>query len=511
MSGSERRNRRGRQERHAERAQTKIAQLPYIQRRIPLMELLTAAGLEQIENNAELILEEVGMDFRNDPEVLALWRDSAADVRGERVHIPRGLCKQLLRTAPGQFMHHARNPDRSVQIGGDAIVFAPVAGAPFVSDLDRGRRYGTLEDFQDLTRLVHMSPAMHHAGYFSCEPTDVPVNQRHLDLMYTLFRYTDKPFTGAHGQANQAEESLLMSRMVFGNEFVNDNVVTMVNVNVNSPLVLDDTMMQLLKVYARQNQAVIITPAVLAGAMGPVTAAGCLAQLHAETIAGMSLVQLINPGAPVIYGGFIGSASMQTGAPEFGAAENAHCLMVIGQLARRLNIPVRSGGALTASKTADAQAAYESMQMMLVSVLSGINLVFHSAGWLEGGLVTGYEKLIIDADRLVMLQRMAEGMDMSENAQALDAMREVGPGGHFLGCSHTIRNFRSAFHESELADTSSFEQWQSEGRRTTEQRANKIWKRMLLEYEAPPLDPAIDEALHVFIKERKSGKTVVKT
>lgn len=505
MSGSERRTRRGREERRAERAQPKLVQLPYIQRKIPLMELLAEAGLEQIENNAELILEEIGMDFRNDPEVLDLWQDAGADVQGERVHIPRGLCKQLLRTAPSQFIHHARNPDRSVQIGADAIVFAPVAGAPFVSDLDKGRRYGTLEDFQNITKLVHMSSAMHHAGYFSCEPTDVPTDQRHLDLMYTLFRYTDKPFTGAHGQASQAEESLVMSRMVFGHKFVDNNVVTMVNVNVNSPLTLDDTMMRLLKVYARQNQAVIITPAVLTGAMGPVTAAGCLGQLHAETIAGMSLVQLVKPGAPVIYGGFIGSASMQTGAPAFGTAENAHTLMVIGQLARRLNIPVRSGGALTSSKTADAQAAYESMQMMLVSVLSGINLMFHSAGWLEGGLVTGYEKLIIDADRLVMLQRMAEGMDMSENAQALDALREVGPGGHFLGCSHTIGNYRTAFHESELADTSSFEQWQTEGKLTTEQRANKIWKRMLIEYEAPPLDRAIDEALQAFIEEKKTG------
>ncbi len=505
MSKSERAARRGRQDRRAERSQPKLHQLPYIRRKIPLMELVGGEGLEQIENNAELILEEIGMDFRNDSEILDLWKNAGADVRGERVHIPRGLCKKLLQSAPAQFIHHGRNPARSVQIGGDAIVFAPVAGAPFVSDLDKGRRYGTLEDFQNLTRLVHMSPAMHHAGYFSCEPADVSVDERHLDLMYTLFRYTDKPSTGAHGQASQAEESILMSRIVFGDEFVDENVVTMVNVNVNSPLVLDETMLRLLKVYARQNQAVIITPAVLSGAMGPVTAAGCLAQLHAETLAGMSTVQLVNPGAPVIYGGFIGSASMQTGAPTFGTSENAHTLMVIGQLARRLNIPVRSGGALTSSKFADAQAAYESMQMMLISVLSGVNLIFHSAGWLEGGLVTSYEKLIIDADRLVMLQRLAEGIDLSENAQALEALREVGPGGHFLGCSHTVKNYRTAFHESELADTSSFEQWQAEGSLSTEQRANRIWKRMLKEYEKPPLDPAVDEALKDFIRQRKAN------
>ncbi|MDK1119043.1 MAG: trimethylamine methyltransferase family protein [Anaerolineae bacterium] len=505
MSKSAHRTRRGREKRRAERKRPRVTQLPYIQRKIPLMELLNEEGLDQIENNSEQILEEIGMDFRGDPEILGLWRDAGADVQGERVHIPRGLCKQALKTAPSQFIHYARNPERSVQIGGDAIVFAPVAGAPFVFDLDKGRRYGTLQDFQNLTRLVQMSPAMHHAGYFSCEPTDVAVNQRHLDLIYTLVRYTDKPIIGAHGQASQAEESLLMSRMVFGDDFVDDNVVSMVNVNVNSPLVLDETMMQLLKVYARQNQAVIITPAVLTGAMGPVTVAGCLAQLHAETLAGMSLVQLINPGAPVIYGGFIGSVSMQTGAPTFGTAENAHALMVIGQLARRLNIPVRSGGALTSSKTADAQAAYESMQMMLTSVMSGINLMFHSAGWLEGGLVTGYEKLIIDADRLVMLQRLAEGIDMSENAQAMEALREVGPGGHFLGCNHTQKNYLSAFQDSKLTDTSSFEQWQTEGNMTTEQRANKIWKQMLKEYEAPPLDVTIDEALQAFIQEKKAS------
>lgn len=505
MSRRERAGRRGRDERRAERSQPRLAPLPYIHRRIPLTQLLSEEGLDQIENNAETILEEIGMDFRNDPEIIELWKGAGADVLGERVHIPRGLCRSLLQTAPREFIHHARNPARSVQIGGDAIVFAPVAAAPFVTDLDRGRRYGTLEDFRNLTRLVHMLPAMHHAGYFSCEPTDVEVDKRHLDLMYTLFRYTDKPFAGAHGQAFQAEESIVMSRMVFGDDFVDSNVVTMVNVNVNSPLVLDETMLRLLKVYSRQGQAVIITPAVLTGAMGPVTAAGCLAQLHAETMAGMSVVQMIRPGAPVIYGGFIGSASMQTGAPTFGTSENAHTLMAIAQLARRLQVPVRSGGALTSSKAADAQAASESMQMMLVSVLAGINLMFHSAGWLDGGLATGFEKLIIDADRLVMLQRLAEGMDMSENALAMDALREVGPGGHFLGCSHTLKNYRTAFHESELADTSSFEQWQAEGSLNAEQRANRIWKRMLREYEEPAIDPAIDEALQAFVRERQRG------
>lgn len=500
---SRRRLKGGRAQRRADRARAEITQLPFITRKIPATVLLGEEGLAQIESNAETILEEIGIDFRGDAEVLKLWHDAGADVQGERVHIPRGLCTELLKTAPAQFVQHARNPDRNVQIGGDATVFAPVGGAPFVRDLENGRRYGTLEDFQNLTKLVQMSPALHHAGYFTTEPTDVPVEQRHLDLIYTLARYSDKPFFGGHGQEIQAKQSLEMYRILFGDQFVNDNVVTMVNVNVNSPLVLDDTMTRLLKVYSAANQAVIITPAVLTGAMGPVSAAGCLAQLHAETIAGMCLTQLVRPGSPVLYGGFIGSASMQTGAPTFGTAENAHTLTVIAQLARRLNVPVRSGGALTASKTTDAQAMFESMQMMMVSVLSGMNLIIHSAGWLESGLVAGLEKLIVDADRLIMLQRLADGLDLSTDAFAMDAIREVGPGGHFLGCEHTQTYFRSAFHDSKLADTSSFEQWQQEGELSTEQRAHHIWKKMLRDYEAPSLDSATDEALQAYMEEKR--------
>jgi len=502
-----RRSKGGRAARRKSRERQKLVQLSYIDRKIPVTELLTAEGLEEIEDCALQILDEIGMDFRGDAEILKLWHDAGADVQGERVRIPRGLCAELLANAPSQFTQHARNPERSVQFGGNAMVFAPVAGAPFVRDLDNGRRYGTLKDFQNLARLVQMSPALHHAGYFSCEPTDVPVEHRHLDLFYTFARFSDKPFFGGQGQTIQAEQTIDMARILFGSKFVDENVVTMANVNVNSPLLLDDTMSRLLKVYARHNQAVIITPAVLTGAMGPVSAAGCLAQIHAETMAGMSLVQLVNPGCPVIYGGFVGSTSMQTGAPTFGTAENAHTLTVIAQLARRLNIPVRSGGALTASKIADAQAAFESMHMMMMSVLTGMHFVVHSAGWLEGGLVAGYEKLIIDGDRLVMFQRLAEGLDISEEALAMEAQREVGPGGHFLGCEHTQRHFRTAFHESEVADTDSFEQWQLEGETNAEQRANKIWKRMLSEYEAPPLDPAVDEALQDFVRKVKSGSS----
>ena len=501
----------GRARRRVTNETRQVSLLSYIDRKIPPTTLLTDSELGEIAECSELILEEIGMDFRGDPEILDLWSDAGADVQGERVHIPRGLCVELLRTAPSQFVHHARNAERSVQIGGDAMVFAPVAGAPFVRDLDKGRRYGTLDDFENLTKLVQMSPAIHHAGYFSCEPTDIPVEHRHLDLILTLARYSDKPFFGGHGQAYQANQTLQMCRLIFGEKFVDSNVVSVVNVNVNSPLVLDDTMTRLLKVYASNNQAVIVTPAVLTGAMGPVTAAGCLAQIHAETMAGMSLVQLIRPGAPVIYGGFIGSTSMRTGAPTFGTAENAHTLTAVAQLARHLDVPVRSGGALTASKIPDAQAAFESIQMMMMSVLTGMNFIVHSAGWLEGGLVAGYEKLVVDADRLVMFQRLAEGMEISEETLALDAQLEVGPGGHFLGCEHTQRNFRSAFHESELADTASFEQWQLEGELDTEQRANQVWKRMLADYQPPRLDSAIDEALQEFVDKAKLGEKIAES
>ncbi len=276
-------------------------------------------------------------------------------------------------------------------------------------------------------------------------------------------------------------------------------------INANSPMVFDATMLGALKVYARANQATMVSPFILAGAMSPVTVAGTLAQLLAEALAGMAFTQLCRPGAPVVFGTFASSISMQSGAPTFGTPEPALVLYAAAQLARRLGLPFRSGGALCASKVADAQAAYESANTLVPTLNAGVNFVLHAAGWLEGGLVSGYEKFIIDADQLAMMQRFAEGVDLSDNGQALDAIREVGPGSHYLGCAHTQANFETAFYRSTIADNNSFEQWESEGGLDAAQRANALWKRMLADYQPPPIDKAIDEALLAFIARRKES------
>jgi trimethylamine--corrinoid protein Co-methyltransferase len=276
-------------------------------------------------------------------------------------------------------------------------------------------------------------------------------------------------------------------------------------INANSPMTFDDTMMGALKVYARNNQACIVTPFILAGAMAPVTAAGVLAQTLAEALAGMAFTQLINPGAPVVFGSFASSISMQSGAPTFGTPEPALVLYGAAALARRLGVPFRSGGSLCGSKVPDAQAAFESAQTMLPTALAGVNFVLHAAGWLEGGLISSYEKFIMDADQLGMMQTMLQGYDLSENGQAMDAIREVGPGSHFLGCAHTQANFQTAFYRSSIADNNSYEQWEAEGALDASQRANKIFKRILADYQAPDLDPAIDEALLEFIAKKKES------
>lgn len=481
------------------------ASLPYITRNLPPVDLLSAEAIEIIEANADALMEEVGVEYRDDPEALGLWRQAGADVRGERVHLPRGLCRQLMKTAPAQFTQHARNPARNVEIGGPHTVFAPVYGPPFVRDLDGARRYATLEDFRNFVKLAYMAPAMHHSGGTVCEPVDVPVNKRHLDMVYAHLRYSDKPFMGSVTAPERAEDTVRMAQIVFGEEFVDNNCVTVSLINCNSPLVMDATMLGALKVYARANQATVISPFIVGGAMSPVTVAGTLAQVLCEATSAIAFAQLCRPGAPVIFGTFATAISMQTGAPSFGTPEPAQVLMGAAQFARRYKLPFRSGGALTGAKLADAQAAYESANTLWPAMLGGVNFMLHAAGWLEGGLVSSYEKFVMDCDQLAAHQKMAGPVDLSENGQAMSAIREVGPGSHYLGCAHTRENFQTAFHVSTVADNGSFEQWELDGAKRTEQRANAIARQWLEQYQAPDLDPAIDEALQAFVKAKKDS------
>ena len=313
----------GREARRAARARPKTAYAPYIVRRVPTYDVLSEEGLQIIEANAETILEEIGIDFRDDAEALALWREAGADIKGERVHIPRGLARALIATAPATFTQHARNPERSVEIGGKAMVFAPVYGPPFVRDLDGGRRYATIEDFRNFVKLAYLAPAMHHSGGTVCEPVDLPVNKRHLDMVYAHIRYSDKPFMGSVTHPLRALDTIEMAKLTFGAGFLENHTVITSLINANSPMVWDSTMLGALKNYARANQATIVTPFILAGAMSPVTVAGTLAQTLAEAMAGMAFAQLCRPGAPVIFGSFASSISMQSGAPTFGTPEPA--------------------------------------------------------------------------------------------------------------------------------------------------------------------------------------------
>ncbi len=510
-SAGSRRARGGAEARRAARGRPKIEQLPFISRRTPVVEVLSEEGLQIIERNADIILEEVGIEFHGDEESLMLWKEAGADVRGARIHFPRGLPRSIIqKSAPHEYVQHARNPARNVTVGGKGTVFAPVYGPPFIRNLDEGRRYATIEDFRNFVKLAYMSPAIHHSGGTVCEPVDLPVNKRHLDMVYSHIRYSDKPFMGSVTHPERAQDTVELAKIAFGADFVKENTVITSLINASSPMVWDATMLGALKVYARNKQATIVTPFILSGAMSPVTAAGTLAQVLAEVLSGAATTQLIRPGAPVLFGVFASSMSMQSGAPTFGTPEPTLVSFAAGQLARRLGIPFRTGGSLCGSKIPDAQAAYESAQTLLPTLLAGTNFVLHAAGWLEGGLASGYEKFVMDADQCGMMQVMAGNIDLSENGQAMDAIREVGARAfganrHFLECAHTQRNFETAFYRSSIADNNSFEQWLAEGEQDAAQRANKLWKKMLAEYEAPAIDPGIDEALNEFITKKKAA------
>ena len=493
-----------RESRRAARAQRSAVKLPYIRRKLPTVELLSSEAVEVIEANAETILEEVGIEFRRDPESLRLWRESGADVKGERVRIPRGLARSLLSTAPREFMLHARNPERSVRFGGDATVFSPVGGPPFVTDLDRGRRYGTLEDLHNFIKLAHTAPAIHFSGGTAVEPMDIPAGKRHLDTQYAYFRYSDQGCEATPETPGHAADAVDMARLLFDASFVERNAVVLGNINSNSPLTFDGRMLGALRVFAGANQGTIIVPAVLAGAMGPVTTAGCMSEILAETLAGMALTQLVRPGAPVIMGSFVGAISMRSGAPTFGTPEATQMIFATAQLARRLGVPCRSGGSLCSSKVSDAQAAYESAHTLLPTLLAGVNLVTHAAGWLEGGLVSGYEKFVMDADQLGAFHTLARGISLDDNGFGMDAFREVGPGKHYLGSAHTLSNYQTAFYDFELADNTPYEQWSLEGSHDQLARANRRWKALLASYEPPTIDSATDEALVAYVQSRKA-------
>ena len=498
--------RSGRQARQVERAKKGGGVgRPYIVRNIPTYDVLSEENLLKVEHAADRILAETGIEFRDDAVALDHWKRAGAKVDGLLVKFEPGMLREILKSAPREFTQHARNPANSVRIGGKNVVFAPAYGSPFVMDLDRGRRFGTLEDFQNFIKLAQSSPNFHHSGGTICEPTDIPVNKRHLDMVLAHLTLSDRPYMGSVTSEERAEDSIEMSRIAFGREFVNDNCVILGNVNVNSPLVWDGTMTNALRAYARANQAAVIVPFILGGAMGPVTSAGGIAQSLAETMAGCALTQLERKGAPVIFGNFLSSMSLRSGSPTFGTPEPAIGSMVIGQLARRLGLPLRCSGNFTTSKLPDAQAMMEGTMSMLAAVHCGANFILHSAGFLDGLLSMSYEKFMLDADLCGALHSYLDGVKIDDDQLAVEAFAEVGPGNHFFGCSHTMQHYETAFWDSELSDNEPFEKWEAAGSSDAASRANKLWKKRLAEFEAPVLDEGIRQGLTEYVAAKKAG------
>jgi trimethylamine--corrinoid protein Co-methyltransferase len=501
MSGEGRRG--GREARRAARTSVAVRSLPALKRKLPLYEVLSQDGLERIHETAMRLLETVGIEFRED-EALARWREAGADVQDQRVRIPRGLLLELVAKAPERFTLHARNPERSVEIGGDTMVFGPTYGSPFVRGFDGERRYGTIQDLNNLHKLAYMAPALQSTGSVICEPVDVPIPKRHLHITYSAMKHSDKSFMGPVTHPSRAEDAVRMCEIVFGKEFVHDNAVMVGLINGNSPLVWDATMIGALRVYARAGQAMVVAPFTLAGANTPASATATVAELIAEALSAIAYAQLERPGAKMILGSFLAAVSMKSGAPMAGTGELGLMNLMIGQLARRYKLPWRSSGMLTGSKVTDAQAAYESAFNMFPIMLAGANYVMHCAGWTEAGLTASYAKFMLDAEQMEMLWKFGQGPRFEDFDEAIATIGEVGPGGHFLGTAHTQAHFQDAFFMAELFDNNSFEQWLADGEKDAAARGLEAARRALDAYTAPPMDLDIDEALLDFIRRREA-------
>ena len=476
--------------------------LPTLVRNIPLYEVLDAEGEELIHEASMKILEEVGIEFRDD-EAIEYWKDAGVEVDGYRVRIEREMLLDLVDKTPEEYTLHGRNPDRTVEVGGKNTIFAPTYGSPFVLDFDNNRRYSTLADLHKFHKLAHMLPSLHVTGGITCEPVDIAVSKRHLHVAYSLLRHSDKPFMGATTARERAEDTVAMAKIALGEEYVDTHTVMTSVCNCNSPLVWDATMLDAVKVYAKHNQPVLLSPFVLAGASTPASTVGSVAQINAEALAGIAFSQLVRPGCPMIYGHYLATVSMQSGAPMAGTPETAWMNYMTGQMARRYKVPWRSSGMLAGSKLMDAQAAYESNMTMHACLLAGANFVFHTTGWLEAGLCASFAKFMLDAEQMEMFYRYAQGPSFDDLDEAMEALREIGPGSHYLGTAHTLKHFQSAFYIPELLDNNSFEQWEIDGAMDATTRALNKAQTMLERYEPPAMDPAIDEALKDFMARRE--------
>ena len=479
-----------------------VASFPTLVRNIPVYEIVPDEAVELIHEESLRILEDVGCEFRDD-EAIVMWKAAGADVRDTRVRIDRALLMDLVSKIPPEFTLTARNPERTVRVGGKNSIFIPMYGAPYIRDLDGNRRYGTLEDLNNFHRLAYMAPALHSSSSIICEPMEIAVPKRHLHIIHSALKHSDKPFMGIVTSKDRAEDTMAMAGIVFGDDFVKDNPVLVAITNCNSPLVWDETMLDAMKVYARHNQPLILAPFALCGASTPASAVGAVAQVNAEALAGLAFTQLIRPGSPQIYGQFMVTVDMKTGAPMGGTPEAAQMMYLMGALARKYRLPWRTSGFHVGSKLNDAQAGYESNMLMHAAILSGANYIWHVAGWLEAGMVCGYAKFVTDCEQLVGWYKYAGGLSFDDFKEALAAIREVGPAGHFLGTQHTLDHFESAFFIPTVMDFNSFEQWNAEGAKDHDTRGREKARAMLRDYEEPKLEDGVAEGLRAFIARRE--------
>ena len=492
----------GRAARRALRTAPCFDMLPALDGTLPLCEVMDDSRVERIDAASMHILEDVGVLFR-DPVALSDWKRAGAKVVGEMVHLDRGLVRELIATIPSEFTYHARDSGKNVRLGGRSSVFVPMSGAPYLRDLDDERRSPTLEDLAMFHKLSHMLPAMHSTSHHIVEPMDHPVSHRHLRITYSSMKHSDKMFMGMTTNPKNAEDVMEMCAILFGEEFMETHPVCTGNCNGNSPLVWDETMLGAMRAFVRRNQPVLCSPFVLGGANTPASVPAAVAQLNAEALSALAYTQVVRKGAPAIYGHYLSTVSMKSGAPMAGTPEISLMNFMIGQMARHYGVPWRSSNTLGGAKVFDAQAGYESVATLAAVIHAGAHYIWHSAGWNEAGMHCSVAKFVVDAEQCAMAYRMAEGPKWDDFDQAVSAVPDIGPGGHYLGHPHTQENFQTAFFLPELFDNNSVEQWIAEGSLGTTERALKHAKKLLSDYEEPVLDPGADEALRDYIERRE--------
>lgn len=494
--------RRGRGNRQKARLAVSDEMLPTLKRRLPVTEPMNQEQVEKIHQASVAILEDVGVIFR-DPVALKQWQEFGAKVDGERVYLGREMIMELISSIPENIKLNARNPAKSVDLGGNNSIFIPMTGAPFIVDLENKRRWPTLSDLGDFHKLAHMSPAIHSSAHHIVEPMDHPVAHRHLRITYSSMKHSDKTFMGMTTSGRNAEDVMAMCKILFGEAFLEKNAVVTGNINGNSPLVWDETMLGAMRAFCAHNQPVLCSPFVLGGANTPASVAPTVAQLNAEALSALAYTQIIRKGCPAIYGHYLSTVSMKSGAPMAGTPEISLMNFMIGQMARFYKVPWRTSNTLGGSKVFDAQSGYESATTLMSVLMSGANYIWHSAGWNEAGMHCSMAKFVVDAEQCAMGYRMAEGIRWDDFDDALAAVRDVGPGGHYLGHPHTLENFQRAFFMPELFDNNSIEQWEAEGAKDTIDRGLDKARKLLQDYQEPVLDEAVNEALLAYIARRE--------